>query len=103
MEQAAHHHFAAVSAHAADSDTGVLIFVALADRQVQVLADAAIHTKCGEKPWREAADAITSAMRHGADPTAGIVRAVEICGAALSAHFPAAAGQSHGPSAPIEV
>ncbi|MGH7011620.1 MAG: TPM domain-containing protein, partial [Caulobacteraceae bacterium] len=70
------------------SETGVLIFVALADRQVQILADAAIHQRCGEKPWREAAAAIVQAMKGGADPTSGIVRAVEICGAALAEHFP---------------
>ncbi|MHB8531042.1 MAG: hypothetical protein ACYC8V_16215, partial [Caulobacteraceae bacterium] len=104
VERAAHHQFAAVSAHAVGSQTGVLIFVALADRQVQILADAAIHARCGERPWREAADAIAQAMKHGADPTAGVVRAVEICGAALREHFPSeGTPPARFSSAPMEV
>ncbi len=103
VEHAAHHQFAAVSAHASESETGVLVFVSLIDRQVQILADAAIHQRCGEDPWREAAAAITSAMKGGEDPTAGIVRAVEICGAALAEHFPATGGQrTRSSTAPID-
>lgn len=90
VAKAAHHHFAAIAARAAGSETGVLIFVALVDRQVQILADAGIHQRVGEAAWTRAADAITAAMRGGHDPTAGIVEAVDICGAALKEHFPAA-------------
>jgi putative membrane protein len=104
VAQAAQHHFAAVSARTTDSDTGVLIFVALIDRQVQILADAAIHQKCGDAVWTRAAQAIAKAMRHGADPTGGIVEAIEICGAALREHFPADGARAHAyPSRPIEV
>ncbi len=81
--------FAAIAARARGSQTGVLIFVALDDRQVEILADGAIHQKVGEAPWARAAAAITGAMKGGADPTSGIVEAVEICGAALKEHFPA--------------
>ncbi|MGI8841280.1 MAG: TPM domain-containing protein [Caulobacteraceae bacterium] len=81
--------FAAIAARARGSRTGVLIFVAVDDRQVQILADAAIHQKAGEAPWTRAATAIAGAMKGGRDPTSGIVEAVEICGAALKQHFPA--------------
>jgi len=100
---AAHHHFVAIS-NRAGSETGVLIFVALEDRQVQILADAGIHQKCGETPWTRAAVAITTAMKAGDDPTAGILEAVAICGQALREHFPAAG--PHEPSIsprPLEV
>ena len=73
VAKAAHHQFVSISARASDSKTGVLIFVSLDDRQVQILADAGIHQKCGEAPWTAAADAITSAMRADQDPTSGIV------------------------------
>lgn len=82
--------FAAIAARARGSETGVLIFVALIDRQVRILADAAIHQKVGEAAWTRAAGAITAAMKGGHDPISGIVEAVEICGAALKEHFPAA-------------
>jgi putative membrane protein len=95
VAKAAHHHFVSMGARARESETGVLIFVALADRQTQILADAAIHQKCGEAPWTQAAGAIAGAMKAGADPTAGIVEAVEICGAALAEHFPASGPRQH--------
>ena len=86
---AAHHHFMAISARAQGSDTGVLIFVALEDRQVQVLADGAIHGKTGEAVWTAAATAVANAMKRGHDPTSGILKAVALCGEALAEHFPA--------------
>ena len=87
VKKAAFHHFAAAHTHVRDSETGVLIFVALVERQVEVLADAAIHAKAGDAVWRQAADAVQAGMRQP-DPTAGIEQAIAICGAALKAHFP---------------
>lgn len=87
VKKAAFHHFAAAHSHARDSETGVLIFVALVERQVEVLADAAIHAKAGDAVWRDAAAAVQTGMRQS-DPTAGIEKAIAICGAALKAHFP---------------
>lgn len=103
VAKAAHHQFASMGARAS-GPTGVLIFVALEDRQVQILADAAIHQQCGETPWTKAANAVAEAMKGGHDPTAGIIEAVRVCGAALAEHFPAVAGQQHGNSPrPLEV
>jgi len=104
VAKAAHHQFVSISARATDSETGVLIFVSLEDRQVQILAAAAIHQKCGETPWTRAAEAIASAMKAGADPTAGIIAAVDICGQALREHFPSSGPHDHAVSArPLEV
>jgi putative membrane protein len=90
VKRAAFHHFTAAHAHAADSETGVLLFIALVDRQVQVLADAALHAKAGDAVWQAAARAVQEGMRSP-DPTAGIERAIDICGEALKAHFPSGA------------
>ena len=95
VANAAHRQFVSISNRARGSETGVLVVVALDDRQVQVLADAGIHQKCGEAPWTQAAEAITSAMKAGDDPTAGIIQAVDICGQALGKHYP-----SSGPHDP---
>jgi putative membrane protein len=104
VAKAAHQQFVAISARAKGSETGVLIFVALTDRQVQILADAGIHQKVGEAAWVRAASAIGSAMKGGHDPTGGIVEAVEICGAALKEHFPAAEARPHVfSSRPLEI
>jgi putative membrane protein len=104
VAKAAHHQFVSMSALAAGSETGVLIFVAVDDRQVQILADAGIHQKCGEGPWTAAAGAIAAAMKTGQDPTAGIIEAVNICGAALGEHYPASGPRPNGFSnRPLEV
>ncbi len=88
VRRAARQQFAAISARAVGSQTGILIFVAAEDRVVELVADAGIHQKVGDALWREATAAIGKAMKSG-DPTAGIVTAVELCGAALREHFPA--------------
>ena len=104
VQRAAHHQFAAISARAAGNETGVLIFVAVDDRQVQILADKALHEKADEAAWKAAATAIGEAMKGGHDPTAGIVQAVDICGAVLRAHFPATEGTGHVFSShPVEI
>jgi putative membrane protein len=90
VKKAAFHHFVAAHHHSRDSETGVLIFVALVERQVEILADSAIHARCGDLVWAQAARAVQQGMKTP-DPTAGIERAIAICGAALKAHFPATA------------
>jgi putative membrane protein len=92
VERAARQQFAAIAARAQGSETGVLVFVALVDRQVQILADRALHGKADEAAWKAAASAIGEAMKAGHDLAAGIVQAVDICGAVLKAHFPATDG-----------
>jgi putative membrane protein len=87
VKKAAFHHFVAAHHHSQDSETGVLIFVALVERQVEILADAAIHGRCGDAVWAEAAAAVQQGMK-APDPTTGIERAIALCGAALKAHFP---------------
>ncbi|HEY2709748.1 MAG TPA: TPM domain-containing protein [Caulobacteraceae bacterium] len=98
VRKAAYHHFVAAHSHARGSETGILIFVALVERQVEILADAAIHAKVGDAVWAEAAAAVQQGMKQP-DPTSGIERAIEICGAALKAHFPSSAprGEHHRP------
>jgi putative membrane protein len=94
VKKAAFHHFVAAHSHVKESDTGVLIFVALVERQVEILADGAIHAQCGDAVWAKAAAAIQQGMK-APDPTAGIEQAIAICGAALMAHFPLAGTRSH--------
>jgi putative membrane protein len=95
VERAARQQFAAISARASGSETGVLLFVAVDDRQVRVLADRILHQKADEAAWKAAAAAIGAGMKGGADPTGGIVQAVEICGSVLRAHFPSTGGPGH--------
>jgi putative membrane protein len=88
VRQAAERQYAAIAARAMGSDTGVLIFVAVDDHQVEILADAAIHAKVGAPLWERAAQAIRAGMKS-ADPTAGLTAAIDMCGQAMREHFPA--------------
>jgi putative membrane protein len=84
----ARQHFVSSGLHLARGQPHVLIFLALAERRVEILADDAVHKVAGDTVWREATTALTDAMRRP-DPTAGIIRAVEIAGQPLIDHFPA--------------
>ena len=103
VRQAAERHFADIAARAMGSDTGVLLFVALDDHQVEILADAAIHAKVGAPLWERAATAIRSGMRS-ADPTAGVVEAIALCGRAMREHFPSnGENRNFIPNRPVQI
>jgi putative membrane protein len=79
--------FLAHGVHLTERRTGVLIYVALIDRRVEIVADAGIHSKVGDAVWQELAREVTSAARHGR-LVDGIINAVNRAGAVLAAHFP---------------
>jgi putative membrane protein len=67
--------------------TGVLIFVSLAERYVEVLADKGIAEKVDRSVWQRAVDALTSNI--AADrPAEGFLTAIRICSDVLAEHFP---------------
>jgi putative membrane protein len=95
--------FAAIAARAMGSDTGVLIFIAPVEHQVEILADASIHQKVGNPLWEKAAQAVKGGMQRG-DPTGGVVEAVTLCGEAMREHFPATGDNpDYLPNRPVEI
>jgi len=88
VRRAAQAHFISTGLAFADDRTGVLIFAALGEHRVEIMADKLIHDAVGPEPWRLAAAALAEGMKS-ADPSKGFVRAIEICGGALARHFPA--------------
>jgi len=87
VRQLARHHFVASGARLSDAQPHILIYASLRDRQVELVAHDAIHKAVGEGPWNAAVAAVTEGMKAG-KPAEGFIRAVEICGDALAAHFP---------------
>ena len=71
--------------------TGVLIFVSLAERYAEVIADAGINEKVTPEVWENAVAALTGAIKQGHIGD-GFVAAIAQCGAVLAEHFPLAAG-----------
>lgn len=70
--------------------TGILLFVSVAERYVEILADRSIDEKVPPGTWKEVVAAFTRQVRDGkiAD---GFVGALTACGALLASHFPRAA------------
>ena len=87
VHKGAQSQFSATGLAAAPDRTGVLIYASLGDRMVEVVADQLIHDAVGEGEWRKAAAAVSAGMKGGVTG-GGFVHAVEVCGAALAAHFP---------------
>lgn len=71
--------------------TGVLIHVAVADRNVEVIADEGVHEAVAPETWRETVHDVTSAAGAGR-LVDGIVEAVARCGAALAEALPVQPG-----------
>ncbi len=67
--------------------TGVLIFASVAERYVEVVADAEINNKVSSSVWDDAVRALVAAIAAG-QPGDGFVAAIQQCGAVLAAHFP---------------
>jgi putative membrane protein len=83
--------FWAQGLHKTQDRTGVLIFVSIAERYAEIVADAGINEKVSPEVWNDAVTALTSAIKHGRIGD-GFVAAIARCGVVLAAHFPLAAG-----------
>ena len=73
---------------------GILFFVSLGERYVEILATREIHARVGEAAWNAIVVDFTAAAKAGriAD---GAVAATEACAGHLAAHFPKENPPSH--------
>ena len=69
------------------SRTGVLIYLSLAERRAEIVADQSIHERVAPELWGEAMAALVVAVRDGR-PGDGIAAAIARIGAVLAEHFP---------------
>jgi len=73
--------------HTTTGHTGVLIFVSVAEHQVEILADAAIDARVPPGTWTRIVAELTAAIGEG-QPTEGLVAAIGAVGDHLAQHFP---------------
>jgi putative membrane protein len=84
--------FLAQNLHTTANRTGVLIYVSVAERFAEIIADAAIHAKVPAAAWKAIIDELTAHI--GRDEAGdGFVRAISAVGEHLARHFPAGAEQ----------
>ena len=80
--------FMAKGLHLTKGRTGVLLFVSLAERHAEIIADDEVRRHLASDRWQDASDALDKAVRRRR-PAEGLTEAVRFCGAALTEHFPA--------------
>lgn len=71
-----------------EENTGLLIYVLLCERRVEIVADRGLHKAVGSAAWESICADMTQAFRAG-DFTAGSVTAIAAVSALLQEHFPA--------------
>lgn len=77
--------------HATRERSGVLLFVSVAERYVELLADAGIHAKVPPGTWDTIVSEFTTQV-HAGNVGAGFIKAVNSIGGQLHTYFPAEAG-----------
>lgn len=79
--------FMAHGLHATVDRTGVLIFAAMADHEVEVIADTGIYTQTSPEFWGSTVSVLVKHIKQG-DPITGMENAIAMCGQALAEKFP---------------
>lgn len=69
-------------------NTGVLVYLLLADRDVEIVADRGIHVKVGEAGWTTICHAMETRFRHG-EFERGVIEGIGAITALLRQNFPA--------------
>ncbi|MEA2823530.1 MAG: putative rane protein [Alphaproteobacteria bacterium] len=101
--RAAHAQFMAHGVHLTPARTGVLIYVSLLPRRIEILADSGIHAKLDQAVWDEAVARLAGEIRNGPLSQA-LAHAIRDLGALLAVHFPRAKGDRNElPNRVIEV
>lgn len=70
-----------------ECNNGVLIYLLLADRDVEIVADRGIHGRVGSEEWEEICRAMEAAFRQG-QFEAGVIAGIGAISGHLQAHFP---------------
>ncbi len=73
-------------------NSGVLVYLLLADHHIEIVADRGYRGLVTDAQWREACDTIAAGLREG-QPKAGVLRAVELISAQMQRHFPQREGE----------
>ncbi|HSN20977.1 MAG TPA: TPM domain-containing protein [Usitatibacter sp.] len=86
--------FAAQGVWNTEENIGVLIYVLLADRQVEIVADRGIDAKVPDPEWEEICRMMETRFREG-DFAGGAIAGVRAVSGLLARHFPGEGGRSN--------
>jgi uncharacterized membrane protein len=84
-------------------NNGVLIYLLLADRKVEIIADRGIDAKIGAAGWEKICVEMESDFRGG-DFERGVIKGIESVSRLMAAHFPAErGGRNELPDTPLVI
>jgi uncharacterized membrane protein YgcG len=84
-------------------NNGVLIYLLLADRDVEIVADRGIDAYVGAAGWEKVCLAMEAEFRAGKFES-GVIKGIDAVSQQLAAHFPATgAGRNELPDAPVVI
>ena len=84
-----------------EHNNGLLIYLLLADRAVEIVADRGIHSKVGSHEWEDICHKMETAFKQ-AHYAEGVVSGIQAVTQHLTKHFPAsAAGANELPDKPV--
>lgn len=93
VRRRAREQFLAKNLHLTRERTGVLIFVSMGERMVELVADEGIAAHVETHVWDRAIAAMTAELRRGR-PAEGFAEAIRACGDVLAERFPARPGDN---------
>ena len=70
-----------------EHNNGVLIYLLLADRDIEIVADRGVHAKVGVHEWEKICRNMETAFKHG-NYEAGVVSGIQAVTQHLAEHFP---------------
>jgi uncharacterized membrane protein len=84
-----------------EDNNGVLIYLLLADRDVEIVADRGIHARVGAAGWEAICNEMETDFRAG-DFARGAIRGIDAVSRHLAAHFPKrGGGKNELPDTPV--
>ncbi len=85
-----------------EENNGVLLYLSLADRDIEIVADRGIHDKAGTPAWEEICRDMEAVLKTTVSADA-IIPAIDRIGALLETHFPrsVAAQSNELPDKPV--
>ncbi|MBI3221880.1 MAG: TPM domain-containing protein [Nitrosomonadales bacterium] len=77
-----------------EHNNGVLIYLLLADRDVEIVADRGIYARLGKESWEAICQEMETAFRAG-NFEAGVLAGIHAVGEHLAHHFPPRSGKAN--------
>jgi uncharacterized membrane protein len=86
-----------------EHNNGVLIYLLLADRDIEIVADRGIDRKVGKAGWEKICAGLEKELRAGLFEH-GVIKGIQEVSRLMAQHFPAAPGGSNElPDAPVVI